>query len=97
MTQRRDGGSFMSRLVGRSFVEVDWLISARSGLPRCCFVVSVRCFYWRLGEVNPHTHQVKLCDFGSAKVLLCIYLFWNCVIILRYNAHNANHSNFGCF
>ncbi|KAJ6689284.1 hypothetical protein OIU85_005666 [Salix viminalis] len=21
--------------------------------------------------VNPHTHQVKLCDFGSAKVLLC--------------------------
>ncbi|KAJ6917958.1 hypothetical protein NC651_012230 [Populus alba x Populus x berolinensis] len=30
--------------------------------------------------VNPHTHQVKLCDFGSAKVLVCfaplyVYLF----------------------
>lgn len=22
-------------------------------------------------QVNPHTHQVKLCDFGSAKVLVC--------------------------
>ena len=21
-------------------------------------------------QVNPHTHQVKLCDFGSAKVLV---------------------------
>lgn len=24
-----------------------------------------------LYQVNPHTHQVKLCDFGSAKVLVC--------------------------
>lgn len=23
-----------------------------------------------LFQVNPHTHQVKLCDFGSAKVLV---------------------------
>ncbi|KAK7821636.1 shaggy-related protein kinase eta [Quercus suber] len=23
-----------------------------------------------LGQVNPHTHQLKLCDFGSAKVLV---------------------------
>ena len=23
--------------------------------------------------MNPHTHQVKLCDFGSAKVLVCFY------------------------
>lgn len=22
-------------------------------------------------QVNPHTHQLKLCDFGSAKVLVC--------------------------
>ena len=40
------------RLVGRSFVGVDGLISGRSGLARCCFVVSVRCFCWRLGEVR---------------------------------------------
>ena len=25
-----------------------------------------------LVQVNPHTHQVKLCDFGSAKVLVCL-------------------------
>ena len=24
-----------------------------------------------LQQVNPHTHQLKLCDFGSAKVLVC--------------------------
>lgn len=23
-------------------------------------------------QVNPHTHQLKLCDFGSAKVLVSI-------------------------
>lgn len=23
-------------------------------------------------QVNPHTHQLKLCDFGSAKVLVRI-------------------------
>ena len=23
--------------------------------------------------MNPHTHQVKLCDFGSTKVLVCFY------------------------
>lgn len=23
--------------------------------------------------VNPHTHQLKLCDFGSAKVLVILY------------------------
>ena len=27
--------------------------------------------YYFLSQVNPHTHQVKLCDFGSAKVLVC--------------------------
>lgn len=26
-------------------------------------------------QVNPHTHQVKLCDFGSAKVLVTIILY----------------------
>lgn len=28
-------------------------------------------------QVNPHTHQLKLCDFGSAKVLVCFCLLWN--------------------
>lgn len=23
-------------------------------------------------QVNPHTHQLKICDFGSAKMLVCI-------------------------
>lgn len=43
-------------------------------------------------QVNPHTHQVKLCDFGSAKVLVCNpslveYISWlslDCVICLVY-------------
>lgn len=26
-----------------------------------------------MAQVNPHTHQLKLCDFGSAKVLVSIY------------------------
>lgn len=26
----------------------------------------------RGAQVNPHTHQLKLCDFGSAKVLVRI-------------------------
>lgn len=28
--------------------------------------------YW---QVNPHTHQLKVCDFGSAKMLVCIFIF----------------------
>jgi len=32
-----------------------------------------------LMQVNPHTHQVKLCDFGSAKVLVC---FATCYFLL---------------
>lgn len=27
-----------------------------------------------LQQVNPHTHQLKLCDFGSAKVLVCAFI-----------------------
>lgn len=26
--------------------------------------------YGLVEQVNPHTHQLKLCDFGSAKVLV---------------------------
>lgn len=28
--------------------------------------------FWLFVQVNPHTHQVKLCDFGSAKVLVSL-------------------------
>ena len=34
-------------------------------------------------QVNPHTHQVKLCDFGSAKVLVR-YICWHfCPFLLK--------------
>lgn len=33
--------------------------------------------YALLFQVNPHTHQVKLCDFGSAKVLVFINFLLN--------------------
>lgn len=29
-----------------------------------------------LEQVNPHTHQLKLCDFGSAKVLVGLLVSW---------------------
>lgn len=32
-------------------------------------------------QVNPHTHQVKLCDFGSAKVLVC-YIYVSAFLLL---------------
>lgn len=31
-------------------------------------------------QVNPHTHQLKLCDFGSAKVLVSFMLY----LLIRY-------------
>lgn len=40
------------------------------------FMIFVVVVFWKLlvdkvvVQVNPHTHQVKLCDFGSAKVLV---------------------------
>ncbi|KAE9446686.1 hypothetical protein C3L33_21411, partial [Rhododendron williamsianum] len=33
-------------------------------------LLSSRLLSYRNGYVNPHTHQLKLCDFGSAKVLV---------------------------
>lgn len=35
-------------------------------------IYPLRSCSWSL-QVNPHTHQVKLCDFGSAKMLVCLY------------------------
>lgn len=37
-----------------------------------------------LEQVNPHTHQLKLCDFGSAKVLVGFLVSWNGYISLFY-------------
>ena len=35
-------------------------------------------------QVNPQTHQLKLCDFGSAKVLVSslVFNFFPCNIIM---------------
>lgn len=32
-------------------------------------------------QVDPLTHQVKLCDFGSAKMLVCLSVIINFVIV----------------
>ena len=43
----------------------------------CCVILFFLIMYVQfffLYQVNPHTHQVKLCDFGSAKVLVCFSL-----------------------
>ncbi|XP_042383356.1 shaggy-related protein kinase iota-like isoform X2 [Zingiber officinale] len=37
--------------------------------------------------VDPLTHQVKLCDFGSAKVLVCFYCLCICVHITKKKCH----------
>lgn len=37
-----------------------------------------------LEQVNPHTHQLKLCDFGSAKVLVGFLASWNDYVTLFY-------------
>lgn len=31
-------------------------------------------------QVNPHTHQLKLCDFGSAKKLVSFYAKGNIIL-----------------
>lgn len=36
-------------------------------------------------QVNPHTHQLKLCDFGSAKVLVSIYTICHFLFEYIYN------------
>ena len=40
-----------------------------------CFVsgYQVLMVYFNI-QVNPHTHQLKLCDFGSAKMLVSVYV-----------------------
>lgn len=45
--------------------EVNYVVNRTEVLVKCNFIVSY------FVQVNPHTHQVKLCDFGSAKVLVC--------------------------
>lgn len=50
-------------------------------LSRCGSVVMKRLVC--VVQVNPHTHQLKLCDFGSAKVLVrCDEMFVICGFFL---------------
>ena len=49
-------------------------------------------------QVNPHTHQLKLCDFGSAKVLVrywfkCTVGWWKLLFfVLEFHPHSSNTS-----
>jgi len=36
------------------------------------FLNSWQCLFYEMVKVDPHTHQLKLCDFGSAKMLVSI-------------------------
>ena len=47
------------------------------------FILFINCelfsitLHFILKQVNPHTHQLKLCDFGSAKALVGFLVSWN--------------------
>lgn len=45
------------------------------------FIFKFSCLVFPSFQVNPHTHQLKLCDFGSAKVLVSLsYRFIICLV-----------------
>lgn len=47
-----------------------WFVSMPCVFHLLVGVLVIKCQYGLYLQVNPHTHQVKLCDFGSAKVLV---------------------------
>ena len=45
-------------------------------------------------QVNPHTHQVKICDFGSAIVLVCFMYVCVCVCVSVFSTFTHSSWNF---
>ncbi|KAE8777330.1 shaggy-related protein kinase kappa-like [Hordeum vulgare] len=45
-------------------------LPARRGGPRLCGREYRQVLHHLVSQVNPHTHELKICDFGSAKVLV---------------------------